>query len=188
MKKIKVTLAFLCCLVLAGCATPPPLNFSTPNVGYSETKIPAEVKSMTVTLARPDEAKGNISWGMEAIPQLWQEALQEALNRMAIFQDGADEKVNIAVKILGLDAPGAGFSMTTKAIARYEIIDRSNGDMIYTQEISSDGTVPMGYAYLGTTRARESINRAVQNNITQFLQALETVDVNKPMFPRDQQK
>ena len=30
---------------------------------------------------------------------------------------------------------------------------------------------------------RESINRAVQNNITQFLQALETVDVQKPMFP-----
>ncbi|OZI74532.1 UDP-N-acetylglucosamine acyltransferase [Bordetella genomosp. 12] len=172
------------CLTLTGCAAPPPLNFSTPNVGYSEKKIDAELKSMTVTLARPDEAKGEISWGMEGVPQLWDKALQEAVNRMSIFRDDAPRKVNLAVKILGLDAPGGGFSMTTKTIARYEIIDRSNGDIIFTQDVASEGTVPMGYAFLGVTRARESINRAVQNNITQFLQALETVDPSKPMFPR----
>jgi len=36
---------------------------------------------------------------------------------------------------------------------------------------------------MGITRARESINRSVQNNIAQFLQGLQTVDLNKPMFP-----
>jgi len=40
-----------------------------------------------------------------------------------------------------------------------------------------------GLSGLGLARMRESINRAVQNNITQFLQSLETVDVQKPMFP-----
>lgn len=186
MKKTILITAF--CLALGGCAAPPPLNFSTPNVGYSEKKIDAELKSMTVTLARPDEAKGEISWGMEAVPQLWDEALQEAIDRMAIFRDDAPRKVNLAVKILGLDVPGGGFSMTTKAIARYEIIDRTNGDIIFTQDVASEGVVPAGYAFLGVTRARESINRAVQNNITQFLQALETVDTNKPMFPRSASK
>ncbi|HEI3725675.1 TPA: UDP-N-acetylglucosamine acyltransferase [Escherichia coli] len=70
-----------------------------------------------------------------------------------------------------------------KAIARYEIINRANGDIIYTQDIESTGTVPASYAFYGIVRARESVNRAVQNNITQFLQALESVDLSRPMFP-----
>ncbi|MBA7934099.1 UDP-N-acetylglucosamine acyltransferase [Klebsiella sp. RHBSTW-00215] len=84
---------------------------------------------------------------------------------------------------LALDVPSFGMSMTTKAVARYEIINRSNGDIIYTQDIESTGTVPASYAFVGVVRARESINRAVQNNITQFLQALESIDLTRPMFP-----
>ena len=44
----------------------------------------------------------------------------------------------------------------------------------------------MGYAFMGIVRARESVNRAVQNNITMFLQALETVNFDKAMFPNKQ--
>ncbi len=73
--------------------------------------------------------------------------------------------------------------MTTKSAARYEIIDRANGDIIFTQDINSEGVVPFDYAFIGMIRARESLNRSVQQNIAQFLQALETVDVSKPMFP-----
>jgi len=170
-------------LSLTGCQSMPPLNFSVPNVGYAAHKLDAELKSTTVSLARPDEAKGDIPAGTEAIPALWQNALQEALDRMAIFKDDASKKVNISVKILALDAPEFGASMETKTIARYELLDRSNGDIIYSQEIAANGEVPFNYAFLGVTRARESVNRSVQNNIAQFLQALETVDLSKPMFP-----
>lgn len=171
--------------LLTGCgATIPPLNFSVPNVGVSQKKIDAEMKSMTVTIARPDEKTGDLPVGMEEmVPQLWQTALTEALNKMTIFQDDATKKVNVSVKILKLNAPGAGASMTTETAARYEIMDRKTGDIIFTQDIASSGTTPFDHSFLGVARARESINRAVQNNITQFLQALETVDVQKPMFP-----
>jgi hypothetical protein len=169
---------------LSGCGSIPPLNFSVPNVGVSPKKINAEMKSMTVTIARPDEKTGDLPVGMEQmIPQLWQTSLAESLNKMAIFQDDASKKVNLSVKILKLNVPGGGFSMTTDTSARYEIMDRKTGDLIFAQDISSSGTTPLDYAYMGVARARESINRAVQNNITQFLQALETVDVQKPMFP-----
>lgn len=172
-------------VLLSGCgATIPPLNFSVPNVGVSQKKIDAEMKSMTVTIARPDEKTGDLPVGMEQmVPQLWQTALTEALNKMTIFQDDATKKVNVSVKILKLSPPGAGASMTTETAARYEIMDRKSGDVIFTQDIASSGTTPFDHSFLGVARARESINRAVQNNITQFLQALETVDVQKPMFP-----
>jgi hypothetical protein len=184
MKIQHLLISAIAAVLLSGCGSIPPLNFSVPNVGISQKKIYAEMKSMTVTIARPDEKTGELPVGMEQmVPQLWQTALTEALNKMAIFQDDATKKVNVSVKILKLSPPGAGASMTTATAARYEIIDRKTGDIIFTQDISASGTTPYDYAFLGVARAQESINRAVQNNITQFLQALETVDIQKPMFP-----
>ena len=170
--------------VLSGCQATAPLNFSVPNVGLAKKKVDAELRSMTVSIARPDEKTGDLPAGMEVmVPQLWQASLQEAINRMTVFKDDASTKVNLSVKILKLNVPSAGISFTTQAAARYEIINRSNGDIIFTQDIASDGLVPMDYAFVGVTRQRESINRAVQNNIAQFLQALESVNTARPMFP-----
>ena len=202
MPLIKTTLLAFLVTFLVGCSTTPPANFSVPNVGLSKKKIDAEMKSLTVTVARPDEKTGDLDLNMVsmdfngqgasagdlATPQLWQASLTDALNRMAIFNDDSAKKVNLSVKILKLDVPLIGASFTTETTARYEIMDRKNGDLIFSQEISSSGTTPMDYAFMGIARMRESINRAVQNNITQFLQALETVDVNKPMFPNKERK
>lgn len=185
MKKL---LAILFTLALAGCQTPPPLNFSVPDVGVSSKKIDAEVKSITVTLARPDQAKGDMPMGLESITGFWKESLQEALDRMTVFKDEAKNKVSIQVKVLAFNIPAGGASMTSSSIARYEIIDRATGSIVYTQDISSVGVVPFDHAFMGITRARESVNRAAQNNIKLFLQALETVDITKPMFPSAVQK
>jgi hypothetical protein len=184
MRLLNCCLTVVALFLFSSCAPLPPLNFSVPDVGVSEHKINAELKSMTVTIARPDEKTGDLPAGMEQmVPQMWQTALTEALNKMAIFQDEATSKVNVSVKILKLSPPNAGFAMTTESEARYEITDRKTGAIIFTQDIAASGTTPMDYAFVGIIRVRESINRAVQNNISQFLQTLGTVDVNKPMFP-----
>lgn len=180
---IRLVSIFAFTIFVAGCAAPPPVNFSVPDVGVSTKKIDAEVKAITVTLARPDEKKGDMPLGIESITNFWKESLQESLDRMAIFKDDSKNKVSIQVKILAFDIPSFGFEMSSKSIARYEIIDRNTGGIIYTQEFSSKGIVPVGHAFMGVTRARESINRAAQNNIKQFLQAIETIDIDKPMFP-----
>lgn len=197
MKFQHLFVAAITATILSGCGSIPPLNFSVPNVGVSDRKVDAEMKSLTVTVARPDEKTGKLdlkfasldengqggSAGDQMVPQMWQTALTEALNKMVVFQDDATKKVNVSVKILKLDVPSSGVSFTTNTTARYEIMDRKTGDLIFSQDISSSGTTPADFAALGLARMRESINRAVQNNITQFLQALETVDVQKPMFP-----
>lgn len=185
MKKILATA--LVVLLFTGCASNPPLNFSVPDVGVSSKKVDGELRSLTVTLARPDEAKGKMpAAAQHEVPQMWENALTEAVNRMAIFRDDSPNKLSLSVKILAIDMPAFGASMTTKTIARYEIIDRASGGIVYTQDVSADGVVPFDYAFAGVIRMRESLNRSAQNNISQFLQALETIDVNKPMFPNKQ--
>jgi hypothetical protein len=169
--------------ITTGCATQlPPVNFSVPNVGPSNIKLDAELKSITVSPARPDEATGIINWRVENITVAWKNALEEAFNKMAIFKDDSPKKVSLSVKVLNY-YPSGFAEVTAHTSARYEIIDRSNGAIIFTTDVSSTGVVSGTYAFSGVTRWRESANRSVQNNIIKFLQGLETVDIDRPMFP-----
>ena len=186
--------------VLAGCAQPqvPPLNFSVPNIGLSARPVDAEIGSLTVTLGRPDELVGLFDWeyiddtGGGAITAAWQNAMQEALDRTLIFRDGGSKRVSVAVKVLKLElSRDWDFTESSaEAVARYEVIDRTNGDIVYTQEIAASGVLPTDWAgdllapsHTRQVKIREVVNRAVQNNISLFLRAAETIDVTKPMFP-----
>lgn len=175
----------------SGCGSQPPLNFSAPNVGMASRKIDAELKSLTVSVARSEEKTGplDFAWvdrvdtqagSAQIVQQQWQSALLESLNSMLIFQDDATKKVNLSVKILKLEILNS-IPKVTNTEARYEITDRKTGDLIFTQNITSAGVISISTCF--DTCVRRSINLAVQNNIMQFLQVLETVDVQKPMFP-----
>ena len=172
--------------ILTGCTQIPPRNFSVPDLGLSQHQLDAEIRSITVTFSQPDDQVGAIDafdvTGGGAITAAWHTALQEALDRTLVFRDEGTTKVSISVKIRKLDARDwrTGFKMITEAVARYEIVDRATGDIIFVRDIASSGTAPVS---LGAARLQESINRAVQNNIVQFLQETETIDLGRPMFP-----
>ena len=181
--------------LLAACGEQmPPLDFAVSNVGPSRTHLDAEVRSITIEIGRPDEQTGPVDVSLvetsgtgigtgNALTSTWRTALEDALDRMALFRDDAHRKVLISVRILKLDVPGAGGAFTTKAVARYEIVDLSNGSIIFRDDVASQGTTPFNYAFFGAIRARESVNRAVQNNIAKFLQQAQTIDLDRPMFP-----
>ncbi|SFU43898.1 UDP-N-acetylglucosamine acyltransferase [Xenorhabdus koppenhoeferi] len=178
----KLLLVVLGVIALSGCQSVPPLNFVVQDIQPSSHKIDAELKSVSVSLASPSEKKGDIEAGMEAVPAFWKSALDDALARNTIFKDDTSKKVNLSVKVLALNAPAFGAEMRTLSIAKYQLIDRANGEILYSSEITADGIVPFSYAFLGVTRARESVNRSVQNNIKKFLEQLDSLDINKPYF------
>ena len=72
--------------------------------------------------------------------------------------------------------------MSTRVAAIYEIVDRASGDLLFAESISSEGVVPMDYAFMGVIRATESMNRAVRNNIADFINSLESADLSKAMY------
>ena len=185
MPAIGIRLLFVCLIgvSLSGCGQPlPPLNFSVPDVGPSQTRIQADLRAITVTAGRPDEATGPLPIDGGTLTT-WKEALTEALDRMAVFNDSSNRRVSLQVKVLKADVPAAGISFTTTVDARYELIDRASGAVLFSQTFSSTGTVPGNHAFLGVIRARESVNRAVQNNIAMFLRSLEGVRLDSPAFP-----
>lgn len=161
-------------LLASGCTTPPPMNFSVSDIPVSKNKINYELRSSSVVWGSPGELKGEVPtvWATD-IQQEWNNSLENAINRAAIFTDDSDRKTGLSVKILQFDAPGMGVTMTTYTTARYELIDRKNGTVIFTKDISTEGVVPPSYAFYGLTRALESINRAVQNNVAEFISQLQ---------------
>ncbi|MEQ4644683.1 UDP-N-acetylglucosamine acyltransferase [Providencia vermicola] len=178
----KLLLICFSIIALSGCQSVPPLNFVVQDIQPSKHKIDAELKSISVSLASPSEKKGDIEAGMEVVPAFWKSALEDALAKNSIFKDDVTKKANLSVKVLALNAPSFGAEMKTISIAKYQIIDRANGEILYSSEITSDGIVPFNYAFLGVVRARESVNRAVQNNIKKFLEQLDSFDVNKTYY------
>lgn len=176
-------------MLVSGCASVPPLEFTPTNIGMSRLKHDTALVSTSVTAASKSDRKGpiDIAGAENDVTTMWKTALDDTILRMAIFRDEASKKLSLAVKILKVDMPGAGFAMTTHTIARYELIDRNTGDIVFSTEVETDGKVPMTDNFMGAIRARNSLSLSVQNNIVSFLQQLETADLRKPMFPAQQQ-
>ena len=184
MKLIRLVLAVYIALILTGCTTMPPLDFTVQDVGVVNNRKDAELKSLTVGFA-PKEQQRKVHGDHTAVP-IWKESLQDALARSLIFKDDAPIKVNLSVRIVEAYLTGFG-EVTCHIAAIYEIVDRGNGDIIFSQEIASKGIVPFNYAFVGVVRSRECANRGVRNNIAEFINQLEQVDFSKPMFPAKSQ-
>jgi hypothetical protein len=173
-------IVFISVLFLTGCSSIPPVDFTVQDVGMVNNRKSASLVSLTVGFAPQKQQK--IVEANATIPPIWENGLTEALNRSLIFQDDQKVKVNLSVRIVEFDIPMGGIDMTTKVAAIYEIMDRSDGSLLYSELISSKGVVPGDYAFLGAARAVESWNRAVRNNIADFINSLEQVDLTKPIY------
>jgi hypothetical protein len=174
------SLTFLSAFFLVGCQTLPPLDFTVQDVGPLTNRKDAEMRSLTVGYA-PQTQQKRVESNHE-IPPIWKEALTDALNRSLAFRDDADTRVNVSVRIVELDVPAAGFDMATTAGAIYEIVDRETGDLLFAETITTEGVVPLDYAFVGVVRAMESVNRAVRNNIAEFINRLEDADIKTPIY------
>lgn len=179
--------------ITVGCATNiPPPNFSPASVGVLKTKAPADLRTISVTIAQPSEQTGKkVKLGEQVlrapawanVPQHWKNGLENALIRANAFDASSEKKVAILVKVLEYWQPSAAFNFETTVTAQYDILDTGDGSIVFTSTVSSVGKVETGYAFLGLTRALESQNRAVQENIIQFISQLESAKLDKPIFP-----
>lgn len=178
MKRITPSLAIAIAFLMSACGVMPPVSFTVPNVQASKNKINAELKSLTVNNASPSEAKGLILAINPNVQDQWKNSLTEALNKKSIFKDDAIRKVNIAVKILKISGEG-GINSEIDVIALYEIIDRNDGSIIFSKEISTKGTYPLDFNP-GIVRVTHSLNNGVRENISEFLTSIENLELGLP--------
>ena len=176
----KLTLLLALVVLTVGCASMPPVNFNVQDVGMVDNRKSVELKSLTVGFASRSQQKV-INAGI-AIPPLWKSGLTDALNRSLIFQDEQKIKVNLSVRIVEFDTPFSFVEFNVKVGAIYELINRENGALLYSELIESKGVLPYSGGPEGAARRVESWNRAVRNNIADFINRLDQADLSKPIF------
>lgn len=174
MKKLSLILCPMILVLLVGCNTVPPADFTLAQVPSVDKK---DVELVSITVGYVPKSRNNTIETNHLVPPAWKEALLDAINRSLLFSDDKERKVSISVKIDEFNAPAAGFAMTSTCGASYEVMDRSNGEVLFYERIASSGTVPMDFAFAGVVRALESVNRCGRNNIYRFLNKLDGSDL-----------
>lgn len=164
---------------LAGCQTPPAYDFAVSDAHTSTQKIDAQLGTVTVSMDSADK-RADLPKRYQGVDRYWQTSLQEALKRSAIFRESAGQTADLQVTILAVELPSFAVDFKTQTIARYALIDKRSGALLFIKDVQAAGEVPSDYALIGRTRARESINRSAQNNIKQFLRELEATDIRMP--------
>lgn len=168
-------------IILAGCAAPPPMNFTPHDVVYSTQRINAELKSINVSFPSDDKGKmrvlnalNNYQSGSTSLDfrTNFKVSLEEALNLSGIFTDDAKTKINIYAQLVDLDVPSMGLSFPTTSTVIYKIQRRSDGKVLYEKEIKAVGESAIN-DLMGVNRSLSALNVSYQNNIKAFIADLE---------------
>ena len=166
----KIVIIGVLMLTIGGCTTLTPVDFGLEDVQIAENRQDAEMVNLDVSyvpVTRGVKIETN-----HLVPPAWETALSDAIYRSLLFEDDSENKVSVSVRISHFDIPAAGFEMVSDCAAIYEIMDRATGEVVFTQEISSEGRTPIDFAFAGVIRMQESINRCVRENISSFIEVV----------------
>ena len=186
--KNSILILIAVCGSLTGCTSLPPLSFNVADISQAKTRMEAEVKSVNVRVAQAQERTGSIratefeqmggGGSGTVIADQWKSGLQDALDRKLLFKDNVPRTLTISVAILKLTSPDMSFTRFNEVEARYEVMDRTSGQIIWRRDINSEGRTSVDEAFIGSVGSRISLNKAVQNNIHNFLEQLESAVVS----------
>jgi hypothetical protein len=164
-------LAFLC-----SCSPVPEAEFALASVSPATVRIDAGLAAVTVEPASRDRAVHPLPRSLNELLPLWQAALQDAVTRQRIFRPDASRRLSIVVKVLEFSLSGNILSV----FARYQLFDVPAGDPVFSADIMSNAglsSLATGVTSLDdpavATQNRTQVIRAIQDNITQFLDQLE---------------
>jgi hypothetical protein len=154
----------------------PETEFALASVTPATARVDAALAAVTVEPASRDRTVYPLPRSLAPLLPLWQAALQDAVTRQGIFRPDAARRVSLVVKVLEFSLSGNILSV----FARYQLLDNPPGTPVFSADIMSN----VGLSGLATgvtslddpaiaTQNRTQVIRAIQDNITQFLDQLE---------------
>jgi hypothetical protein len=161
---------------LISCSPVPDTSFTLAKVTPAPASIDAALAAVTVEPASRDRAVYLLPRSLTPLLPLWQAALEDAVRRQGVFRPDAARRMSLVVKVLEFSLSGSILSV----FARYQLFDVPAGNPLFSADIMSN----LGMSGLATgvtslddpaiaTQNRTQIIRAIQDNITQFLDQLE---------------
>nr|WP_295661110.1 hypothetical protein [Polymorphobacter sp.] len=178
--KLAASLVCLTSLLISGCVDRPP-SF-TPSLPEARVRIAGTIGKVSATVDPATQAAGDVSliFGSDETPAQWQRGLASALDQSRLF-DGSPRILDVTVTIIKMKPPHTGATIETPASARYQVFDAQSHAVVFAATIDNVGRARPDDNFLGAVRIRDSIDRAVQGNITLFVERLaKTPELTSP--------
>jgi hypothetical protein len=163
--------AFVC-----ACSPVPETDFALADVATTAARIDAALATVTVEAASRDRAVYPLPRSLTPLLPLWQAALQDAVTRQGIFRPVSARRVSLVAKVLEFSLSGNVLSV----FARYQLFDNPAGNPVFSADIMSNAglsSLATGVTSLDdpavATQNHTQVIRAIQDNITKFLDQLE---------------
>ncbi len=164
---------------LCACADIPPQLNLTPTAGLRASKsFPVELKAVTVT-ADPSVKVQQIMADATLI-LLWKDSIQTTVDQAGLFTDDAPRKVNIVTTVKKYAFNTFGFSNTANVVAHYSVVERSTGNELFQTDIDTSASCSISEHpnYGANGRIIKAVNDATQDNVRQFVTAIEQHGIN----------
>jgi hypothetical protein len=161
MKSIFLVLILASMGLLNACTPPEPLDFSQDSVTPVQHKINCKLQSIAVSIEN-DADFGNGDYGtrpaaLAEIREPMRSALEDGLDRSAVFDYGSPSSCAVEAKVLGIKYQTFGATFPTDIYVDYEISSLDSGHRLLSDIITGHGETPMSYNFLGVVRSRHSI-------------------------------
>ena len=174
--RMRYAIAGLIFALLYSCTPVPETEVALASVTPATARIDAALAAVTVEPASRDRTVYPLPRSLTPLLPLWQAALQDAVTRQGIFRPEASRRVSIVVKVLEFSLSGKILSV----FARYQLFADPAGNPVFSANIMSNAglsSLATGVTSLDdpavATQNRTQVIRAIQDNITQFLDQLE---------------
>jgi hypothetical protein len=160
---------------MVSCSPAPDTSLTLASVTPALASIDAALAAVTVEPASRDRTVYPLPRSLTPLLPLWQTALEDAVRRQGIFHPGAVRRVSLVVKVLEFSLSGNILSV----FARYQLFWVPPGSPVFSADIMSNvglNSLATGVTSLDdpavATQNRTEVLRAIQDNITQFLDQL----------------
>ena len=174
--RMRYAIAGLFFALLCSCTPVAETELALASVTPATARIDAALAAVTVEPASRDRAVYPLPRSLTPLLPLWQAALQDAVTRQGIFRPEATRRVSLVVKVQEFSLSGNILSV----FARYQLFADPTGNPLFSADIMSNAglsSLATGVTSLDdpavATQNRTQVIRAIQDNITQFLDQLE---------------
>lgn len=161
MGRFRVCFSLAVILVVAGCTPPAPLDFSQNEVPVSNSKIKCKLQSVAVTVENVANY-GNGAYGdrptkLTEFRAPFQDALQDGLDRSAVFDYSSPNYCAVEAKILGLKQAQVSITFPVELFVWYTIEDLNSGKPLVSEVVEGRSSTPFSYNMFAIIRLRHSL-------------------------------
>ncbi|MGF1885791.1 hypothetical protein L4D13_06585 [Photobacterium profundum] len=178
MNLLKISTIILAGSLLFGCASPAKVE----NMKVDESVNMSFDEGLTSSIEVNKVGGGedtNPMWTSEIGNKEFEAALKSSLKSLYLLSDNSLPTYELSASLMEVEQPTFGLDMEVTSSIRYVLVEKSSNKIILDEVIKAPYTATFGDAFSGVERLRMANEGSAKTNITNFLDKLSMLKIDK---------